>query len=137
MSFNKNKITIQIKSVPIDLNRSKSLIKSSNQAIQTAKIINLNPITAKSIFRELYESLREFCEAIGYSKGYKFSSHFAITLFIKDILNEETISLKFDRYRKLRNKINYYGHEIDIETVKSALIEMPKIIIELKKYYKL
>lgn len=116
--------------------RASSLFKSSLQAVETAKFIQLNPNTLKSILRELYEGIREYCEAIGYLNGYKFFDHESITYFLRDILKEQSVSTKFDRYRKLRNGINYYGEDIDIETVKETIIEIPKIIKELEKYSK-
>lgn len=114
--------------------RASSLFKSSIQAIETAKEVKLTPITAKTIIRELYEGLREYCEAIGYLKGYKFLDHESIGFFLKEILNEQNIFNKFDRYRKLRNGINYYGNDIDVETVKEAIIEIPGVVKKLEKY---
>lgn len=125
-----------VKNVPIDTVRAKSLIKSSEQALETAKIIPLREETLKTIFRELYESLRQYCEAIGYLKGYKFLNHDSITDFIAEILNEKELSSKFDRYRKLRNGINYYGNDIESETIQTALKEIPELIIKLKKHTK-
>ncbi|MEK6903934.1 MAG: hypothetical protein AABW64_04805 [Nanoarchaeota archaeon] len=116
--------------------RAASLFTSSLQAIETAKVIPLNQNTSKSILRELYEGLREYCEGLGYLKGYKFLDHESITYFVRDILKEESISKKFDRYRRLRNGINYYGESIDIETVKEAIVEIPKLVQELEKYSK-
>ena len=55
-------------------------------------------------------------------------------IFLRDILKEQSVSMKFDRYRRLRNGINYYGEDIDIETVKEAIIEIPKLIKELEKF---
>jgi len=125
-----------VKKVLIDTARAKSLINSSEQALVTAKIIPLREETLKTIFRELYESLRQNCEAIGYLKGYKFLNHESITDFIAEILNEKELSLKFDRYRKLRNGINYYGNDIESETIQTALKEIPELIIKLKKHTK-
>ena len=116
--------------------RASSIVKSSIQAIETAKIIQLNENTLKSIFRELYEGLREYCEAIGYLRGYKFLDHESIGYFLRDVIKEQSASKKFDRYRKLRNGINYYGEDIDIETVKEAIIEIPRLIKELEKFSK-
>ena len=116
--------------------RASSIFKSSIQAIETAKIIQVNENTLKSIFRELYEGLREYCEAIGYLRGYKFLDHESIGYFLRDVIKEQSASDKFDRYRKLRNGINYYGEDIDIETVKEAIIEIPKLIKELEKFSK-
>ena len=87
--------------------RASSLFKSSIQAIETARIIQLNQNTLKSILRELYEGLREYCEAIGYLRGYKFLDHESIGYFLRDVIKEQSVSMKFDRYRKLRNGINY------------------------------
>ena len=123
-----------VKRIPISTLRAKSLIKSAEEAIATAKDIPLKEGKLKSIFRELYEGLREYCEAMGYLKGYKFQTHEVITHFISDILKEENISKKFDRYRRLRNGINYYGESIAKETVQEALEEIPKIKKELEKY---
>ena len=116
--------------------RASSLFKSSIQAIETAKNISLNINSSKTILRELYEGLREYCEAIGYLHGYKFLNHESISYFIRDILKEQSIYKKFDRYRKLRNGINYYGEDIDLESIKEAIKEIPQLIKELKKYSK-
>jgi len=71
--------------------------------------------TSKTILRELYEGMREYCEAIGYLRGYKFLDHESIGLFLRDILKEDSLFKRFDRYRKLRNGINYYGEDVELE----------------------
>lgn len=137
MSFEDSLIEGKAKKVAPNKIRASSLFKSSIQAIETAKAIQLNHNTLKSVLRELYEGLREYCEAIGYLKGYKFLDHESVTYFLRDILKEQSISMKFNRYRKLRNGINYYGDDIDIETVKEAIKEIPTLVKELEKYSKL
>ena len=114
--------------------RAKGLLASADEAIYSAGKIPFEKTTLKSIIRELYEGLRQYCEAIGYLKGYKFLSHEVITFFIEDILNETQIAPRFDRYRKMRNGINYYGDEVRPETVKEALVEIPKLALQLKKH---
>jgi len=136
MNFENSLVEGKARKIISNKGRASSLFSSSIQAIETAKVIQLNTDTSKSILRELYEGLREYCEAIGYLKGYKFLDHESITYFLRDILKEQSVSIKFDRYRKLRNGINYYGEDIDIETVKEAIIEIPRLIKELEKYSK-
>lgn len=114
--------------------RASSLFKSSIQAVETAKEISLTIKTSKTILRELYEGMREYCEAIGYLRGYKFLDHESVGFFLRDILKEQSLFKKFDRYRKLRNGINYYGEDINIETVKEAILEIPVLMKELEKY---
>ena len=116
--------------------RASSLFKSSIQAVETAKEIPLTVKASKTILRELYEGMREYCEAIGYLNGYKFLDHESIGFFLRDILKEQSLFKRFDRYRKLRNGINYYGNDIDIETVKEAVSEIPIFVKELEKHSK-
>ena len=134
MNFENSLVNGKAKKVIPNKIRASSLFNSSIQAIETARVIQLNQNTLKSILRELYEGLREYCEAIGYLKGYKFLDHESIGYFLKDILKEPSVSAKFDRYRRLRNGINYYGEDIDAETVKEATIEIPELVKRLEKY---
>ncbi len=136
MNFESSLNNKKAKKVMPNKMRAASLSKSSPQAIETAKSIPLNVNTSKTILRELYEGLREYCEAIGYFHGYKFLDHESIGFFLRDVLKEQSVAKKFDRYRKLRNGINYYGDDVDIETVKEALSEIPCLISELEKYVK-
>lgn len=125
-----------MKRIPPDRFKAESLLHASREAVATAKGIPQNEESAKSIVRELYEGLRQFCEAIGYLRGYKFASHEAIAGFIGDLLQEPDIAARFDRYRKLRNGINYYGDDVAPETVKEALLEIPAMIDTLRKHLK-
>jgi hypothetical protein len=136
MNFENSLIQGKVKKVMPNKIRASSLFKSSIQAVETAKAITLNINTSKTILRELYEGLREYCEAIGFLKGYKFLDNESIGFFLRDILKEQSLFNKFDRYRRLRNAINYYGEDIDIETVKEAITEIPKMIKEFEKYSK-
>src|SRR3989344_7835327 len=115
--------------------RAKSLVIASKEAIQTAKEIPIKDEKLKSIIRELYEGLRQFCEAIGYTKGFKFNNHEVIADFLKDELKEPSLALKFDKYRRIRNGVNYYGDAIPVESVKEALNEIPTMIKTLEKHY--
>ena len=134
MNFEKSMKGGYVKKVEVNTLRAKSLIKSSREAVKSALSIKLEEGKLKTIFRELYEGLREFCDAIGYLKGYKFLSHETITYFISEILNENSIAIKFDRLRKIRNGISYYGESVAKETVEEALKEIPEIIKRLERY---
>ena len=121
--------------IQINKIRAKSLVIASKEAIQTAKEMPLKDDKLKSIIRELYEGLRQFCEAIGYTKGFKFNNHEVVADFLKDELKEPSIALKFDKYRRIRNGVNYYGDAIPTESVKEALKEIPTMIKSLEKHY--
>ncbi|MFH0956317.1 MAG: hypothetical protein V1813_00480 [Candidatus Aenigmatarchaeota archaeon] len=120
--------------VPVDMIRARNLMQSAKDAVSTAHGIKPEERKLKTIMRELYEGLREFCEAIGYMRGYKFLSHESIAYFIDDVLHEPALAGRFDRYRKIRNGINYYGHSISPETVREAASEIPKMLELLEKH---
>lgn len=134
MFFQKSLKEGYVKEVFVDKLRSESLVKAANETLLTAKEIPLIDYKYRSIVRELYEALRQYCEAIGYLHGYKFESHEAITHFLREKLNKENISFIFEKYRKIRNGINYYGRDIPKETVEKALIEIPETIKQLEEY---
>jgi len=136
MNFEHSVVNGKAKKVVPNTIRASSLFASSIQAIETAKAIPLHPHTSKSILRELYEGLREYCEAIGYLRGYKFLDHESIGYFLRDILKEQSLSMQFDRYRRLRNGINYYGEDINTETVNEAMMEIPELVKKLERYAK-
>src|SRR3989344_1056087 len=78
--------------------------------------------------------LRSIVESMSIIEGYKIYSHEAFTYFLKE-KGEEIISEKFDRFRKIRNKINYYGGNISAEEVKENIEEIKEIIKKLKTKY--
>ena len=110
----------------------KSLIKTSDKHIKVAKMLEINNITKETVFVMYYESLREIMEAMAMKDGYKVYSHEAFTFYIKEKYSG-LIADKFDRYRKLRNGVNYYGKELSIDDVKFSIEEINKIIKELKE----
>ncbi|HLC84200.1 MAG TPA: hypothetical protein VJH22_00220 [Candidatus Nanoarchaeia archaeon] len=116
-----------------DIALAKSLIAMS---VSQLAFVSANPIsesTASPILVNYYEALREICEAICAKNGYKVYSHEAYTSYLKEQLKEERISMQFDRLRKLRNGVNYYGEFVSVEETQAARREVPLLIDTLKK----
>lgn len=117
-----------------DIQKSKALIKMSDNNFKTISKVHLNESTSSIIFTMLYECLRQILEAISLIEGYKIYSHEAYVAYLIK-LNESSISEKFDRFRKLRNGVNYYGKPILKETTENAKQEITIIINDLVKKY--
>ena len=96
--------------------------------------LEINELSSPTIFVSYYEVLRKIIEAIAIKEGYKVYSHEAFFYFLKE-KKEELIALRFDKYRKLRNGINYYGKDIDINEVIKAKEDIIKFIKILKLKY--
>ena len=81
-----------------------------------------------------YDVLRSILEAVSAIKEYKIYSHEAYVYFLQEI-GEELLAIKFDRFRRIRNSINYYGKDISIEETKENIFEIKKMInILIRKY---
>lgn len=111
--------------------RAQSLLEMSAQTMKVILTLDLNEQNTSIIFRELYECLRQALEAIGYKNGYKFENHESIKIFASEILQNNELAIDFDRYRKIRNGINYYGDKVAVETAKKAAENIPKYFKEI------
>ena len=125
----------QIRKSRADKYLARSLFYSSKNAILSADMLRINKITSASILREYYEALRQICESIIALKGFQTHSHEAITIFLREQLSERKISIIFDRYRKLRNMINYYGRTVSVVDIENAKTEIANSVNILKKKY--
>ncbi len=112
----------------------KSLVNTAESDLKFLEKINLTEESARKLTTNYYDVLRSLIEAIASIKGYKIYSHEAFTYFLQE-LGENDISLKFDRLRKIRNNINYYGKSISTEEAKDIVSEIKTIINSLKLKY--
>ena len=117
-----------------DTQLSESLVKTSEQDLTFLNKTEITEESARKIMVGYYDTLRSLLEAAAILKGYKIYSHEAYTYFLKE-QKEEVLAEKFDRLRRIRNDINYYGKNISIEEVKEHKEEIINIIIELRKKY--
>ena len=124
----------QVRRASRDIQLVKSLLKSAESDLKFLRSLEINENSSRKIMANYYDTLRTVLEAIASIEGYKIYSHEAFTYFLKE-KNEELISEKFDRFRRIRNGINYYGKNISIEETKEIMAEIIKIINMLKEKY--
>ena len=118
-----------------DKEKIKSLINMSDAILLSLSKIKIDNINSSMILSNYYEALRQIIESIAISYSYNIYSHEAFTCFLDEILKENLLSKKFDRFRKLRNNINYYGKKIEPEITKEAKSEILELIRILKEKY--
>ena len=125
-----------VRKASLDIPLIKSLLTQSEKHIATAKTLIVNDTTKDTVLVTFYEALREVIEAIATKDGYKVYSHEAFTYLLRE-KGDAAIAERFDRYRKLRNGINYYGKEVPIEEVEFAAKEIMELVKDLReKYFK-
>ena len=116
-----------VKEIKIDKNLVESLVNSSVKKMESQKLLPLSDITAASKISLAYDSLRELLEAIAITKNSKVYNHECYCIlycFLKEILHESALADEFNKFRKLRNSINYYGKDISKAETKIILKEM-------------
>ena len=123
-----------VRRISKDVNLAKSLLKNIKKDIKFLNNLEINENSSRKIMTNYYDSLREVLEAISIIDGFRIYSHEAFTYFLKE-KGEEIISIKFDRFRKIRNSINYYGKDISIEETKENIDKIKKIINNLINKY--
>ena len=117
-----------IKKTRVNIELIKSLVEMSNIKEMTIKSAKINDLNISAYVSMAYDSLRESLEALSISKGYKVSSHLCLGELLKTLIKDFDFN-SFDRFRYVRNGINYYGTKIDFMQGK----EIIKKIFEMKK----
>ncbi|RLG13439.1 hypothetical protein DRN69_05585 [Candidatus Pacearchaeota archaeon] len=114
---------------------ARSLVQNAKEDIEFLDGLEINEKSSRKLMTNYYDILRSILEAISAIEGYKIYSHEAFTCFLKEKKKEDLLSIKFDRFRKIRNSINYYGRDISIEETKENIKEIKKMIKVLSDKY--
>ena len=124
MDFNECLKKRIVKEVKEDTELITSLLKTSQNKLDSEQKLELNEVTSGSKISLLYDSLRELLEALAIKNGYKIYNHECFTYFLKEILNESSKGDEFDELRKIRNAVNYYAKDLNLAEGKSVLERM-------------
>ncbi|MBL7057087.1 hypothetical protein ISS09_02290 [Candidatus Woesearchaeota archaeon] len=109
-----------------------SLEKDSNNKIITTKNIPLKKESTTSIITLLYDSLRQKLESLALKKGYKVYNHECYYSFLNEILSKKDLAEQFNRFRKIRNRINYYGENISLKDAIELIKEINNTIKQIQ-----
>ena len=107
-----------------------------NLIISIREIAKIKVLSADALPKELfigkisllYDALREILEAIALEKGYKIYNHECYSAFLKEIINLPIEADSFDKLRKIRNDINYYGKNLNQEEANKVIDELKLLI---------
>mgnify|MGYP001605582235 FL=1 len=122
-----------IRSTQKDENLIDGLKKQSEKKHASYQMLELNTTTASSKISLLYDSMRELLEALAVTKGYKIYNHECYMSFLKEILKEHSLGEMFNELRKIRNNLNYYGEDVDLQEAKRILHDLEEIREKVKK----
>ncbi len=118
-----------------DKNLAKATFNDSQERLALSK--NLQKIAkSKYVLENAYKSMREAADAVLYNEGFKSFSHEAsIVYLLKKGFSESDIA-EFDRFRKIRNGIKYYGRDCDESDAEAAIKLAEKVVNRIKELIK-
>ncbi|MCF7866887.1 hypothetical protein K9L67_06125 [Candidatus Woesearchaeota archaeon] len=128
MDFKECKKQNIVKEVSIDKNKIQSIKNIAKQKMISADYLPKEHSIAKITL--LYDALRELLEANALERGYKIYKHECYTAFLKEILKKSRQGDEFDKLRKIRNGINYYGQEVNTEEAQQIITNLKELIEE-------
>ena|SRR3989338_1279610 len=114
-----------------DVNLSKAAIKESAERLESFKNLS-EKISHKYILENAYEAMREAADSLLYMEGFKSFSHEASIAYLAEKGFSGQDIAEFDRFRKIRNGIKYYGEGCEQEDAELALKLAEKIIKKVK-----
>jgi hypothetical protein len=128
-----------VKKCSPDKELAKSLIKDMSERIEKSLLLDTE-VFSKLIFENIYDALRDFCDAILALRGFKSYSHQASIAYLeKENFDFPTIQ-ELDKIRYKRNSSKYYGESIskkDAEEIKEFYLKLKKKINNIiKKEFK-
>ena len=125
-----------VKKMQVDKELISSLIKCSEDKSFSASLLDLNERTYSSVIILYYDSLRELLEALAVKNQYKIYNHECYVYFLKEILIKEEFAETYNRIRKIRNSLVYYGQKLSLEETKIIIKDIKLLIERCKKLLK-
>lgn len=98
------------KSTP-DKNLARSLIKDMHDRINKSMMLDIR-VFSKIIFENIYDALRDFCDALLALDGFKSYSHQASISYLYKKGFDFSLLEEFDQLRYKRNSSKYYGEMV-------------------------
>jgi hypothetical protein len=118
-----------------DVKKDKNLIASTREIadikIESAGVLPDIYYIAKISL--LYDALREYLESIALENGYKIYNHECYSAFLKEILELPNEAELFDKLRKIRNGINYYGRKVSADEAEQVVSDLKSLITRFKE----
>ncbi len=116
-----------VKKKDIDKNLAKSLIVAAESDLKFLKRNEIDDVSARKMVSGYYDVLRELLEAMAALNGYKIYSHEAFFYFLEEN-GEDVMGEKFNRFRLIRNRVNYYGKTVSPNEAEEYCLGIEKMI---------
>ncbi len=113
-----------------------SLLQQANGRLADLQRLPLDEASASFRFESAYEALREALQAFLAREGYKPYSHEAVIAFAAEQgLLPAADARTADRYREIRNDINYRGKKVTRDEAEEAIAFALRVVPKLGRQF--
>lgn len=120
----------KVKRAKVDYGLINSLVKTSRMDLKFLNSLKINEFSARKVMSGYYDVLRSILEAVCLKRGFKVYSHEAFSFFLVSV-GEDILGRRFERIRRIRDSINYYGKEVSVLEVRANVSEMKLLIRQI------
>ncbi len=118
-----------IRNVEVDPEKIESMIKTAESRLNYIKTTKVSEENVSFVVEGYYEVIKEILVALLLSKGLRSKNHQClISYFYKFYPNYEAEVHIISQMSYLRNRLDYYGEEIDYDFYDKNKLEFEKII---------
>ena len=115
-----------------DIALAKSLLNTADSDLRFVSSLEITPDSARKITANYYDVARSLVEAIAALNRLKIYKHEGFTAFLKGC-GRNYLAENFDRFRKIRNGIEYFGNNVSAEETRQNVEDMKELIAKLRK----
>ena len=115
-----------------NIKRAEFLARHAENTLKAVKKIKLDNDNASVFFANYYDAFLEMLHAVMYVKGYKVANHYCLGYYLRDVLGEDEAFRTFDKARKIRNSIIYYGEIFDTNIINDLTSRIVLVVRKLK-----
>ena len=117
-----------------DRERALSLVKIADKRLRFYAGIKTDEASKNFVFEAVYTCAVEVLHAVLIAKGYKVLNHKCLCAYLRDVAGRADMASTLNSNRLRRNSLIYDGEEIPLDTAKSEIINLRKLIQEVKQW---
>ena len=123
-----------VRKVTKDAELAKALFRTAEKDFTFFRNLKVDENSSRKLVSNYYDILRSILEGMAILEGFKVYAHDAFTYYLI-YKGESRLAEEFDRFRRIRNAINYYGRDISVNEAKDVLQGITELIDKIKSKY--
>jgi len=117
-----------IRKVMVDPEKINSVVEMAKKRLRFVRSINVNKENVNFIFEGYYEVIKEILIAIMLKSGLRSQNHQCLFTFFHKKYGQDAEVNVIKQMNFLRNRLNYYGEEIELSYFQENYKSFEKII---------